>query len=286
MTNKLQSNQQFINPGRTSPAVEQTIRDNPPTHSMGYHLDDALPTTDVRKRPSRKVVTTTPPINAFASNTVQGPASIAELSRALNVGPVGNGPQLMFEWVHNNIEWEPGWGVQKGAMCLMDGMGNAFDQSLLLANLLRTAGYTANIVQGSIRLTETQFTAWFGTTDIWAARNYCFNLFIPVVTEPTWNGTTFYMDIKHVWVTWVDGANTWVFDPSVKAHDRKTGMSSAALGAAMSFNSSTFMTNALSGATVDAGGDWVQNVNRSNIRSDLTTFTSNLVTYIKMLRTT
>jgi len=79
----------------------------------------------------------------FASNTVQGPASLVELTRALNVD--NNGPQLMYEWVYNNIEWEPGWGANKGDLgTILDGMGNAFDQASLLANLLREAGETAN----------------------------------------------------------------------------------------------------------------------------------------------
>src|SRR5271154_5202258 len=83
----------------------------------------------------------------FANNTVQGPASIAELARALQ-----NNPQLIYQFVHDNIDWEPGWGVQKGGLgALMDGIGNAFDQSMLMVALLRQAGYTANYVQSAIQ---------------------------------------------------------------------------------------------------------------------------------------
>ncbi|NJL70465.1 MAG: RHS repeat-associated core domain-containing protein [Candidatus Competibacteraceae bacterium] len=269
--------------GNTSPAVEQTIKDNPGTEDrLGYNYEGAKQfPNDLKKRtipaPARKQYPpVTPKVAAFATNTVQGPASIVELSRALNVE--NNGPQLMYEWVYSNIEWEPGWGLNKGPVgSIADGLGNQFDQSALLAALLRQAGFTAHIVMGTIRLNESQFNAWFGTDSIWAARNYCFNLFIPVVTEPTWDGTTYYMDIKHVWVRWIDGANTWNFDPSIKSYTRKTGRTD--LDTILGYNAATFMSNAQSGATVTT--DYAQNLNRSGIRNNLTTFSTNLANWIK-----
>lgn len=270
-------------PGVTSPAVEQTMRDNPGTESrIGYNYEGAKQfPTDIAKRtipaPARKQFPPVgPKVAAFASNTVQGPASIVELSRALNVD--GNGPQLMYEWVYSNIDWEPGWGLNKGPVgTISDGMGDQFDQSALLAALLRQAGFTANIVMGTIRLNEAQFNAWFGTDSIWAARNYCFNLFIPVVTEPTWDGTTYYMDIRHVWVQWVNGATTYNFDPSIKSYTRTTGRTDIAT--ILGYDPTTFMTNAQSGATVTT--DYVQNMNRSGIRNNLATYSTNLATWIK-----
>lgn len=270
-------------PGLTSPAVEQTMRDNPGTESrIGYNYEGAKQfPTDIAKRtipaPARKQFPPVgPKVAAFASNTVQGPASVVELSRALNVD--GNGPQLMYEWVYSNIDWEPGWGLNKGAVgTISDGMGDQFDQSNLLAALLRQAGFTANIVMGTIRLNEAQFNAWFGTDSIWAARNYCFNLFIPVVTEPTWDGTTYYMDIRHVWVQWVNGATTYNFDPSIKSYTRTTGRTDIAT--ILGYDPATFMTNAQSGATVTT--DYVQNMNRSGIRNNLATYSTNLATWIK-----
>lgn len=279
------SSQQFT----TSTAVEQTKAQNPATNPMGFQLDGAKQVSSNNPQ-LRKLPKAQPPVapavvpmafaSASASNTVQGPASIVELARALNVGPTGNGPQLMYEWVYNNIEWEPGWGANKGALgCLLDGMGNQFDQAMLLAALLRQAGYTANIVMGAIRLEEADYQAWWKVNDIWGAQSYCANQFIPIVTTPTWTGTTYYMDIKHVWVQWVDGSNTYIFDPSRKAYTRKSGLSSSALASAMSYNATTFMTNAQSGATVTS--EYAEDMNRANIRSDLSTMTANLVSYIK-----
>jgi len=276
-------------PGISSKAVEQTIRDNPSTESgLGFSMDGAKKVTDTHRRPAPKAIAAAiqaqlpaqlsaqPQVLSFASNTVQGPASIVELSRALDVD--GNGPQLMYEWVANNIDWEPGWGVYKGAVgAITDGVAGAFDQSLLLAALLRQAGYTANIVMGTIRLTEAQFQAWWGVNDIWGAQSYCGNLFIPVVTPPVWTGTEWYMDIKHVWVQWVSGPNTYNFDPSLKTYTRIAGRTDIAT--ILGYNATTFMTNAQSGASVTT--DYVQSMNKANISADLTTFSTNLANWIK-----
>lgn len=52
-----------------------------------------------------------------------GPASIAELARALR-----NDPDLIYEYVRNNIDYYPVWGVHKGALgAVIDNRGTAFD---------------------------------------------------------------------------------------------------------------------------------------------------------------
>ena len=195
-----------------------------------------------------------PPVQrSFASNTVAGAPSIVELARALK-----NDPQLIFEFVYDNIEWEPGFGVQKGALgCLLDGMGNSFDQSMLLVALLRQAGFTANYVKGTIQLSEAEYGAWFGTSDIWGSYNYCGNENIPAVS-PTWNGTIYQMVMSHVWVQVVVSGTTYVLDPSRKTYTRKAPL--ANLATALGYNATTFLNNAKSGATVNA--DYVQNMNR------------------------
>lgn len=263
----------------SSAAVEKTKELFPATGPVGFQLDAAKKVTDPNLRKLSPVQPTSVVMSAAsASNTVQGPASIVELARALDVD--NNGPQLMFEFVYNNIEWEPGWGVQKGGLgALLDGMGNSFDQSLLLAELLREAGYTANIIHGTIRLTEDEYKDWWNVTSIWGAQSYCANQFIPIVTAPTWTGTEWYMDIRHVWVEWDDSGTKYQFDPSYKEYTRKAAMSN--LATALGYTASTYKSNYESGATIDAGGDYVYDMNRANIRSDMETFTDNLIDYIK-----
>ncbi|MDP3506446.1 MAG: RHS repeat-associated core domain-containing protein [Candidatus Melainabacteria bacterium] len=259
---------------KTGPSSKHPVTARPP----GWQFQRGKQTTpaDARKiidgrvhdqskiyKPKRKL--------GFASNTVQGPASIVELARALK-----NDPQLIYEFVYNNIEWEPGFGVQKGGLgCLLDGMGNSFDQSMLLVELLREAGFTADYVLGTIQLTEAELMAWFGTNDIWGSASYCGNENIPY-QSPTWNGTGWDMILSHMWVNVVISATTYVMDPSYKTYNRTAAVSS--LGTILGYNAGTFLSNAQSGATVTT--DYVQDMNTANIHGDLTTMTSNLTSWI------
>jgi len=207
----------------------------------------------------------------LASNIVQSPASIVELARALK-----NDPQLIFEHVYNNIDWEPGWGVMKGGLgALLDGCGNSFDQSMLLVELLREAGFTATYVMGQIELNETQFDDWFNTSHIFAAYWYSQYANIPG-NWPNWTGTEWTMVMSHVWVEVDVGGNTYSLDPSLKQYTRKAPVSG--LDTILGYNETTFLSNAASGATIT--GDYVQNMNAANINADLVAMTSNLVSYI------
>jgi RHS repeat-associated protein len=210
-----------------------------------------------------------------ASNTVDGPASIAELTRALK-----NDPQLIYEWVYNNIDWDPGWGIRTGALgCLLTGRGNAFDQSALLVTMLRTAGFTANYVLGQIQLNAAAAGAWFGTDPTFSDESYAFYSEIPV--QYVLNPVTDDFDIQmgHVWVQCVISGTTYVFDPSYKTYARKTGVSN--LGAIMEYDSAGFVSSAEVGSTYDPGGEFISNVNNTNIDVYMTAMASNLATWLK-----
>jgi hypothetical protein len=54
-----------------------------------------------------------------------GPASIVELARALK-----GDPDLIYEYIRNNIAFYPIWGIHKGAVgTILDKQGTAFDQA-------------------------------------------------------------------------------------------------------------------------------------------------------------
>ena len=102
----------------TSAAVQETMKKFPATQQIGFQFNATRQATKEGVTPGKE-----PPaaqtsgiqqsksiVADFASNTVEGPPSIVELARALNVD--SDGPQYMFEYVYNNIDWEPGWGVQ------------------------------------------------------------------------------------------------------------------------------------------------------------------------------
>ncbi|MBP9092507.1 RHS repeat-associated core domain-containing protein [bacterium] len=208
----------------------------------------------------------------FAGNTVAGPASIVELSRALK-----SNVDFIYEWVFNNVENLPSYGIQKSGLgAIIDGLGNSFDQADLMIQLLRQAGYTANYQFGTLRMTGAQAGAWLGTdpANVYAANNLLANSGVPtsVVNISGVDGVEF----SHCWVLCNIGGTNYVFDPVQKTYTTKTKIN---LATAMGYNASTFLTNAKSGATVTA--DYVQNMNRANIRADLATMTDNLVDWIR-----
>jgi RHS repeat-associated protein len=259
---------------RTAPSSENNVRANPPgwQFQQGAQIApaDARAIIEARVLDESKIYKPAQKLG-FARNTVQGPASIVELARALK-----NDPQLIYEFVYDNIEWEPGFSQQKGSLgCLLDGMGNSFDQTDLLVKLLRQAGFTANFVLGTIKLTEAELMAWFGTSDIWGSAAYCGNENIPY-QSPVWNGTGWDMVLSHMWAEVVISGTTYVMDPSRKTYLRTAAVSG--LATIIGYTPATFLANATSGATVNT--DYVQNMNKANIQSDLTTMTSNLVTWI------
>lgn len=210
---------------------------------------------------------------AGMASTSSGPLSIVELARSLK-----NNVDLIYEWVFNNIEYTPTYGIQKGGLgALIDGCGNSFDQADLMVQLLRQAGYTANYVFGSLTMTDAQMQAWLGAdaVDLNIADIILYRGGIPA-SGPYWNGSNWVDDFSHCYVQVNIGGTNYIFDPSMKTYTTKAPVN---LATAMGYNATTFMNNARTGATITA--DYVQNLNRTNVRNDLTTMTTNLVSWIK-----
>jgi hypothetical protein len=68
------------------------------------------------------------------------------LQREAVIEQVGADPVALRDWVAENTAWVPYEGALRGADgVLLDRTGNSLDRSLLLAALLRDAGYTANL---------------------------------------------------------------------------------------------------------------------------------------------
>ena len=211
-------------------------------------------------------------VTGILSSTEATP-EIQELARGLK-----NDPNLMYEYVYNYIEYSPIFGCVKGANAtFLDGKGNDFDQSSLLIALLRQAGYTANFVYGVIRLNPNQITNWLGIdNNVSAIGKLLGSAGIPAQIWTYSGGVLAYVDINHVWVKVNIGGTNYVFDPSFKTHSRTAPID---LASAMGYNQSTFLSNALSGSTIDP--DYIKNVNKTNISNNFTTYAHNLVSNIK-----
>ncbi len=214
-----------------------------------------------------------------------GPASISELARALRFDP-----DLIYEYVRNNVEHYPIWGVQKGALgAAVENYGTAFDQAILMVDLLREGGFSsATVVKGQIILTPEMVTSWLGlsTSNACKIKRFLQDFGVPIanvngIIDP--NGCPevplTYMVIGHAWVRVQIGGTTYSFDPSFKPHTTSTPVD---LVAASGYNQAAFLSTARTGYTLTA--DYVESVNRAGIRSELNTYAGNLATWLRANR--
>jgi hypothetical protein len=205
------------------------------------------------------------------------PVEITTLAVALKCDP-----DLIFEYVYNNIEYEPLFGSNKGAFgTLLDQRGNDIDQAQLFTALLSVAGFTSSQLSyqyGYIQLNGAQASGWLGVkNDGLAIANVFANGGIPVASPVVLNGdgTLASIDVAHVWVQVQIGDTNYVFDPSFKQHAVSTGLSN--LGAVLGYTRSQFLADA--GGTTDSVS--ISNLNRANIRNDLVGYANNLINYIE-----
>ncbi len=155
------------------------------------------------------------------------PPELAELARALK-----NNPDLIYEYVRNNIEMVWMYGAQKGALgASIDKSGTPFDQAMLMVKLLREAGFTtAGYQAGTIALTGAEFAAWSNITDAKAACQMLSSGGIPAVINGTtsatcaYTGTVTTLTMAHIWVTVPISGTTYYFDPSYKPYAWKAGI--------------------------------------------------------------
>ena len=216
------------------------------------------------------------------------PASVAELARALKYDPV-----LIYEFVHNNIEYLPIWGVLKGSEgTLTDGVGSGFDIAQLTADLINTDpahGATATLVRGTISMSATSAASWLALNGI----NGCpvAAVFssggIPVTytstDAPKCTGTINFTSIGHVWVKVVIGGTTYEIDPSFKAHSVVSA--SVNLGTVTGYNKASYLA-AVCGGTCNTDPKVLTTLNRASILNpanaqSLPKFAQNLLNHLK-----
>ena len=211
---------------------------------------------------------------AFAQSST--PAEIVELARALK-----NNPDLICEYVYNNIETLPQYGSAKGPLgTLLDGKGTAFDQAELMVALLQQAGLTASFQIGQIQLSANQVTNWLGTDT--SVNSVGFTLGSGGFPGGTIGNPVTAVQIGWAWVVVTIGGTNYVFDPSTKNYNRSAGIGLASLASALNYNQAgqpTFLDDARNGATITSTS--ITGLNRSNVRNDLATYANNLVQYIR-----
>ncbi|MBU6454737.1 MAG: hypothetical protein KGS72_23420 [Cyanobacteria bacterium REEB67] len=217
-----------------------------------------------------------PEFMAAGSPPIEGAPSIAEQARALK-----NDPDLIYQFVHDNIDFYPNYGLHKGGWgALIDSNGNAFDQSDLMIQLLTAAAIPAQFVTGTVTLTAAQWSNWLniGTADLALAASLLSNGGFAVSSNAGANTLTF----NHCWVQATIGGVNYQFDPAIKSYNTIAGIN---LASTMGYNRTNFLAHAQTGATITA--DYVTaikaagTVGSPGINDDLNSYAASLASYIK-----
>jgi transglutaminase-like putative cysteine protease len=159
---------------------------------------------------------------------------------------LGNNPQAIYEFVRNNVKFQPYLGSRKGAdFTLVQMAGNDTDQASLLIALLRSVNIPCRYVRGTIEMTPAQVASWLGVDDVTTAAN--------ILATAGLNGSFYGGNVRctHVWVeAYVSYSNyrgvpndqtgqTWIpLDPSFKLTTINQGQD---ILAAMGYNNDAFL---------------------------------------------
>jgi hypothetical protein len=165
------------------------------------------------------------------------PNELVELARALKWNP-----DLIYEYVHNNIKTIPTSDSLKGAFgTLIDGEGTSVDQAELMFVLLQQSCFSPRYVTGRINLTATQVNEWLGA-DASYVTDGSGNVHSETGTVRVGNGLNplfyqlgssfFSVDLAWVWVSVPIGGSSYQFDPASKIFNGNDGYNPRSSGIA------------------------------------------------------
>lgn len=194
-----------VTPAYSTPVPGETPSDLPRTPEA----DDLAPTPETR---------VTPAVHALAQH-------------------LGGDPVKIYAYVHDQIAYEPYYGVRKGAdQTLAEKAGSDADQAALLIALLRDSGIHARFVRGVVQLPAAAAANWLGIdTEAGerpdAAADLLASAGVPT-TQIRANGQLVKVRFDHVWAeAYIPadayrgteenlGGKTWLpLDPSIKQTD-------------------------------------------------------------------
>lgn len=183
-----------------------------------------------------------------------------------------NDPLLIFEYVHQQIDYVPYFGSMKSATAThLAGRGNDADQASLLIALLRAAGFTANYRTGDVTYAIADLANWLGVDNEGGA----------VLTMLASNGIPAAqngpdIEVTRIWVQASINAQILQLDPAFKTYQTHSALD---LSSALPYQQANFFSDALSGASLNANS--LQNLNISNINNSLNSLSMELVTHIR-----
>ncbi len=242
-------------------------------------------------------------VQALACTPPSAPNELVELARALKWNP-----DLIYEYVHNNIKTIPIYDSLKGPLgTLLDGAGTPVDQTELTYTLLQQSCFLPQYQVGMIFLTAAQLDKWLGTATTIDANQYISlgtiletNGFCTLISFSPYtchgyqayaiNGILTGADVPWIWVSVPINGTTYQFDPASKIFPNNGGDGyypySAGLGAnlatALGYNQSSFLNGARTGATgIGRPALTFAQAGRNSVRNNLAQYANNLVSYIK-----
>ncbi len=138
-----------------------------------------------------------------------------------------NSPARIFEYVHDNVRYQPTWGASKSALStLREGQGSSWDQAWLLQQLLVAAGVDASVEWGEVEIPIDLLENLAGIQDPIRAADLLATGGIPITLLIN-NTVPVGARLSHVWVkAFVDyvpnrgvaagPGDTWIrMDPSI-----------------------------------------------------------------------
>ncbi len=195
-----------------------------------------------------------PPTPADLAPTVdvQITAQITDAAAAL-----GNSPLAIFEFVRNNVAFQPYVGSRKGSVfTLQQRAGNDTDQASLLLALLRAAGIPCRYVRGSVEMTPEQAMNWLGVEDAHTAGSILTTAGLDGLNIVDGSGNVMAIRCTRVWVEAYipysnyrgipndDTGKTWVpLDPAFKGNTVHAG---ADVLTAIAFDTDAFLADYIS----------------------------------------
>jgi YD repeat-containing protein len=227
--------------------------------------------------------THTPSLATEQQPSPSTPNEIVELARALK-----SDPDLIYDYVRNNVETVWMYGLQKGAVgAIIDKSGTPFDQAHLMVELLHQANYpSATYKVGTITLNGAQFADWTGITSATAACELLasggipakVNGFTDVADCATLSGSVTGVELAHVWVSVAIDAGTYVFDPSYKLYSVNAGV---ALASTAGLTTGQPMAQIATGMTTGtaSGVSYSVNLGTTALNDTLQGYANNLRSY-------
>lgn len=207
------------------------------------------------------------------------PTAITPELKALATG-LDNDPVKIFNYVYNNIDFQPYFGSVKGAQTTyLDGAGNDMDQASLLIALLNQAGYpSTQYVYGAITVPQAALANWLRTTQQMSDWVIYFSGY-PYYSGPA--STSFpgtYSEFQHTWVEVTIDGHTYDLDPSYKQYPNYGCID---LIGASGYSHKQLLADAGSASNYAANSNFVQNMSRSKVEGDLGAYAKSLNSYIQ-----